>query len=265
MTLRLFAFRVLPSDFFLVLFDFKLAFLPHPFRLSNPPTIAPEPPDYPTIKLSNHRTIQPANFKVLHQTTLRLDDFGIIMRDSKNAIYSFLRTLTSQPPALNAVGAKHPLSSRAASPSPLVPLSVWHIGTFGPFGTFGSLAHCRLLVPCLSPACLPISRKAHVYRDIDKLGYQFFPVLLTPSPKARYYWDVDTQAFNNLPFLLTLPLVQLQTADPAFSSGMPDPAFSSGMPDPAFSSGMPDPAFSSGMPLTAWSCSANVHKSQFGV
>ncbi len=121
------------------------------------------------------------NFKVLRQTTLRLSDFGIIMRDSQNAIYSFLRTLTSQPPALNAVGAKHPLSSRAASPSPLVPLSVWHIGTFGPFG---SLAHCRLLVPCLSLACLPISRQAQYYRDVDKLGYQFFPVLLTPIPKS---------------------------------------------------------------------------------
>ncbi len=89
-------------------------------------------------------------FKVLRQNPLRLGDFGIIMRDSKDAIYSFLRTLTSQPPALNAVGAKHPLSSRAASPSPLVPLSPC------PFGTLARLAHLAhwLIAVCLSLACL---------------------------------------------------------------------------------------------------------------
>ncbi len=40
-----------------------------------------------------------------------------------------------------------------------------------------------LLVTCLSLACVPISRKTHDYRAIDKLGYQFFPVLLTSIPK----------------------------------------------------------------------------------
>ncbi len=65
---------------------------------------------------------------------------------------------------------------------------------------------CHLpLVTCLSPACLPISPNAQYYRDIDKHGCKFFPVLLTPSPKAQYYWDVDKHACKNLPFLLTYP------------------------------------------------------------
>ncbi len=41
-----------------------------------------------------------------------------------------------------------------------------------------------LLVPCLSPACVPISTTAHNYREIDKHGYEFFPFLLVPIPKS---------------------------------------------------------------------------------
>ncbi len=46
-----------------------------------------------------------------------------------------------------------------------------------------SVSPC-LLVPCLSPACLPVSRKAHNYRAIDKHGCKFFPVFLIPIPKS---------------------------------------------------------------------------------
>ncbi len=52
-----------------------------------------------------------------------------------------------------------------------------------PLAPLAPLVHW-LLVPCLSPACLPISPKAQYYRDIDKHGCKFFPVLLIPIPKS---------------------------------------------------------------------------------